>query len=225
MTAIATPIATPIQATARPVRVQVGLHQERPCPGAVAYQALAALTTTTSYRNPRIDRGGDPVRAKRTVALALAEAARQTAADAAHIRLLESLAPLLAIGPAGLGLAADLVRQGATPDLHQALVWTDGVHARLLFRGDLRIIQVRGGTASLIRPMQPQGVGHCELALEAGDTLVLVAPVTHAQLPLGTVAAMAREEQTPQALCQRATAQAAAYDPMSHHAAVALSLA
>lgn len=64
--------------------------------------------------------------------------------------------------------------------------------------------------------------GTCDLALTPGDILVMVAHATHVQLPLGTVAALARQATEPQALCMTATEQAAASDPLSHHAAVAL---
>lgn len=207
---------------AGPVRIQVGLHEERPCPGAVAYQALAAVTTTSLYRSPRLDPRS--ARARRTVALALTEAPRQADADAAHYRLLEDASPLLALGPPGLALAVDVVLQGAIVDGHQVLLWSDGDHARLLFQGDHRIVYVQAEQASVIRPNAPNGVGHCSLTLTPGDVLIMVAHATHAQLPLGTVAAMVREEATPQSLCLRATQAAAAADPLNHHAMLALAV-
>ncbi len=207
-----------------PVQVLVGLHEERPCPGAVAYQTVAALTSSSIYRNPRLEAESQRLRSRRSVSLVLTEAPRQDDADTAHLRLLESAAPLLALGSAGLPAATEAVRAGAVPGGHQVLIWSDGIRARLLFQGDHRIILVRAAQASLIRPSEPGGIGHCELALAAGDILVMVAHATHGQLPLGTVADMAREEPTPQALCQRATRLAAASDPLSHHAAVAMSV-
>lgn len=208
----------------QPVRVQIGLHEERPCPGAVAYQTVAALTSTSVYRNPRLHTDTDRLRAKRSVALVLTEAPRQADADAAHLRLLESVAPLLALGATGMPLAIEAVRTGTILDGHQVLLWSDGIHARLLFQGDHRIILIHGVQASLIRPSNPGGIGHCELTLSTGDILVMVAHATHAQLPLGAVAAMAREEPTPQTLCMRATRQAASSDPLSHHAALAMNV-
>jgi hypothetical protein len=210
--------------TRLPTRVQVGLHQVRPCPGAVAFQALGGVSTAATFHHPQFAAGGDRTRARRSVALVLAEAPQQQQADAAHLHLLETIAPLLAIGPAGLPLAAELIRQTEVQDGHQVLLWTDGSLARLLFQGNHRIIYVHEGRASLIQPSVPQGVGHCELTLAHGDNLVLVAHSTHAQLPLGTVAMMAQQEPTPQALCERATTQAAASDPLSHHAALAVGI-
>lgn len=207
----------------RPARALVGLHAERPCPGAIAYQAIAAMTTTSTYRNPRVH-GDGAVAAKRSVVLVLTEAARQDDADAAHVRLLEGVAPLLAAGQVALPLAVDLVQRWTIRDGHQVLLWSDGNQVQLLFQGDHRIIHVRGEQASLIRPSAPHGVGHCAMQVAGDSTLVLVAHATQAQLPLGTVAAMAREADSPQALCQRATREAAARDPLSHHAALALGV-
>lgn len=225
MTATASPIATPPLTDAmKPARVVIGLHEERPCPGAVAYQAIAALTSTSTYRNPRLDQGSNHVRAKQNVALALTEAMRQEDADAGHLRLLESVAPLLGMGQTGLPLAVDLMRQGSIRDGHQVLVWTDGQHAQLLFQGDHRIVYIHGDQASLIRPRTPDGIGHCDMPLHHGDILVMVAHATQAQLPLGTVAGLARYADSMQALCQQATHLAAAGDPMSHHAALALTI-
>lgn len=225
MTATASLLTSaPHGAAPRPYRVLVGLHEERPCPGAVAYQAIAAVTTTGTYRNPRLRQDGGGTVAKRSVALVLAEAGRQEDADAAHLRLLEGVAPLLAAGQAALPLAVELMRQWTLHDGHQVLAWSDGGQTHLLFQGDHRIICVHGERAALIRPSAPHGVGHCAMPLAAGDLLVLVAHATQAQLPLGTVAAMARAEPSPQALCLRATREAAARDPLSHHAALALGV-
>jgi len=212
------------QGALKPARLLIGLHEERPCPGAVAYQAIAALTTTSSYRNPRLDQGANHIRVKRSVSLALTEAMRQEDADAAHLRLLESVAPLLGMGQTGLPLAVDLMRQGSIREGHQVLAWSDGHHAQLLFQGDHRIIYIHGDQASLIRPSTPDGIGHCGMQLHHGDVLVMVAHATQAQLPLGTVAGLARSAESMQVLCQQATQQAAAGDPLSHHAALALTV-
>lgn len=225
MSATASPIATPLLTDAmRPARILIGLHEERPCPGAVAYQAIAALTTTSIYRNPRLDQGTNHVRTKQSVALALTEATRQEDADAGHLRLLESVAPLLGMGPTGLPLAVDLLRQGSIRDGHQVLVWSDGHHAQLLFQGEHRIIYIQADHASLIRPRMPDGIGHCGMPLHHGDIIVMVAHATQAQLPLGTVAKLARVAESMQALCQQATQLAATGDPLSHHAALALTV-
>lgn len=225
MTATASPMATLVSPNAlKPARVAIGLHEERPCPGAVAFQAIAALTTTSTYRNPHLDRGANHIRARRHVALVLTEALRQEDADAAHLRLLESVAPLLGIGQTGLPMAVALMRQGAIREGHQVLLWADGRHAQLLFQGDHRIIHVHEGQASLIRPVSPDGIGHYAMTLHHGDVLVMVAHATQAQLPLGTVAGLARSAESMQLLCQQATRQAAAGDPLNHHAALALAV-
>jgi hypothetical protein len=205
------------------VRVRIGLHEIRPCPGAVAYQAIAAQTTTSTYHKP-VSRAydDDGSRTSRSVVLAMAEAPSQNQADEAHTQLMTYVAPLLAAGQGAVSAAVARMRDNSIRDGHQVLLWSDGSRARLLFQGSHRIIYLHDDKASLIRPSVPDGLGECELALTPGDILVVVAHATHAQLPLGTVAAIARQATDPQALCVTATEQAATSDPMSHHAAVAL---
>lgn len=217
-------VASMPQGSLQRARILIGLHEERPYPGAVAYQSIAALTTTCTYRNPSLDQGIHPIPATHTIALALTEGIRQEDADTAQRRLLEFVAPLLGMGPTGLTLAIDLIRQGSLRARHQVLMWSDSHQAQLLFHGDHRIIYIHGDQASLIRPGTPDGIGHHAMALHHGDVLVMVAHATQAQLPLGTVANLARNAASMQALCQQATRQAATGDPLSHHAALALTV-
>ncbi len=204
---------------------QVGMYAESSTPGALAYQAIGMMSTATAYRTPDQLTDCHPPSVVHSVALALVESPRQDHSDLAHRRLLDLLSPLLGAGSSGLSLAINLLRQSIWVDSHQALLWSDGARARLLFQGDQRIIFVHGGQASLIKPNIPTGIGHLELDLSSGDSLIMVSHATHAQLPLGSVAALAREELTPQGLCRRATAMAVTSDPLSHHAVMALTVA
>jgi len=226
MTATATPILNPTHEPVRPAAfMSIGLHEERPSPSRALYQAMAAVTTTSVYSSPRLDHGTDRQRANRHAALVLVKTDRQNAADAAHIRLLESAAPLMAMGASYMQQAIEIMNQTLASGVHQVLLWSNGLHARLIFQGNHRIIYIHEGKASKVTAQVPFGVAHCEMRLAPGDTIVITSNDAHAALPLGSVAEMASEASTPQILCQRISTQAAVIDPRGHHAALALTIA
>jgi hypothetical protein len=156
--------------------------------------------------------------------LALSEGAAQERAEGAVQRFLEAAPMLFDRGDAGLPAIMELLQRESAGGGHHALLWSDGIRARLVFSGDHRIVFIREHRASLIRPGVQHGHAHFDLDLIPGDMLVVIAHSTQAHLPLGTVAAMAREDPDPQSLCVRATAFAAEKDPLSHHAGTALSI-
>lgn len=204
---------------------QLGFYEERSLPGALAYQAMGIVVSSNDFRGS--PKTGDALRelTHKSVSMALVEAPTQQQADVAHGVLLGITSRALSVGSTGLPIAMEHLRGSIGTEVHQVLVWSDGVVARLIFQGNHRLIFIRSGQASLIQSNAESGVGHLEFELSPGDAIILVAHATHAQLPVGVVAAMAREESDPQALCQRAVAQAVQADKLNHHGALALYVA
>jgi hypothetical protein len=95
---------------------------------------------------------------------------------------------------------------------------------RITFCGKYRVVSIHEGIAQRVQATTPDALGSIDLPARPGDWLILAAPATDAALQLGRIAVLTQTSDNPNQVCRIAASEAAAIDPLSHHAVAAIRI-
>jgi hypothetical protein len=202
--------------------LDIGIEIVRPYAEALVFQhgEIALLSRFSSRRR----QGG--LKQHRAVAVALTGATTQASAATLLERVMDEIAPRMEFDSATSALAKAIGDQPAqAAPLEAAIAWCDGTLIRITFAGHYRMVSIHEGVAQRVQSPTPDPVGSIDLPAQPGDWLILAAPATDAVLPLGQIAALTLTHAHPNQACRIAAGEAAAVDPLSHHAVAAIRIA
>lgn len=203
------------------MRLDLGIASVRPLPGACLFLAGDVLVLRREWAS----RTAGHITRRAAAVLALTSCAAEDRADEMLHRIVDAVAPQMEFGRHAMTALAEALDTPANPEpVDGALAWTDGTRVRVAFRGHFRCVLLRAGRAERLPPHEDRSPGWAEVAMAADDWFILAPPATDAALPLGSILALAKDDQDATNVCRTAATQAGAADPLNHHAVLALRI-